>query len=172
RWFRLFTADALGVESFEGETPLHMLFERGSASAVNLLIDYCATDMNSELLSKRRARDGNTPLHLLFARREPALIKTLLDNRYLHIDQSVAATSNSAGMSVLQALLQHSQPALAFAWLHQGSLAHKQGLKAIFEGRPDIAWPDFLHGAIASGIMSPQLHWVRTELEQAGLIEQ
>ena len=171
QWNRLFSAEALAVETFAGETPLHILFENGAGSGINLLIDHCAMHLHSELLSQRRTSDGNTPLHLLFARREPALIKNLLDSRYLHIDQAVITTPNYADISVLQALLQHSQPASAFAWLHQGSLEHKQGLKTILDGSPAIGWPDFLRGAMAIDVMTPQLHWVRGELERMGLIE-
>ncbi|MGI9278479.1 MAG: ankyrin repeat domain-containing protein [Endozoicomonas sp.] len=141
------------------------------ALVVNLFIDNCATLLHSGLLSKRRASDDNTPLHLLFARREPSLIKTLLDSRYHHIDQSVAITTNHAGISALQALLQNSRPVSAVAWLHQGNLEHKRWLKAVFDDSPNMAWPELFHRAMANGVMTPQIHWVRGELERAGLIE-
>ena len=69
RYYHQITEAQLGAEALNGETLLHILFEKASPTAIARLIDNNAIDLNSELLGKNRASDGNTPAHLLFAQR-------------------------------------------------------------------------------------------------------
>ena len=165
------TSAELGTETLNGETPLHPLFEQVSASAIIRLIDASTIHFNSELLRKKRASDGYTPAHLLFARGDVALTRIFLDSRYHHIDRTLATTTNNAGVSVLQVLLQHSLPAVALPWLHQGNPEHKAFLKATFGTKPDIEWPELLNQARQHNQMTPQLHWVMKELESVSIEE-
>ena len=176
RWFGLITAEALATEDGNGETPLHKLFDKEFAPAVKRLIyrflETLATYFHPGVLSKKRLSDGNTPLHLLFTKADPTLIKMLLDNCYLQLDREVVTTTNEAGESILQTMLQNSNPATAVAWLHQGSPELRQIFKALLDTNPVMEWPELLHRASACEASVPQLGWVREALESVDLTEE
>ena len=111
RYYHQITRAELSAEALNGETLLHILFEKASPTAIARLIDNNTIDLNSELLGKNRARDGNTPAHLLFARGDNALTTTFLNRHSHYIDNTVATATNHVGVSVLQVLSQHYQPA-------------------------------------------------------------
>ena len=158
----------LSAENLKGNTPLHILFEEASHSAIIRLIDTCAIHLYSGLLCQQRTGDGNTPLHLLFSKGNAALTQAILDSRYHHIDRAVVTTTNKAGVSILQALLRHSKPVSALSWLHQGHLEHKQSLTSILSVNPDLPWSAFL---CQSGAITPQLQWAMEELNIANTEE-
>ena len=169
KWAQLVTPEALATKASGGETPLHRLFEKALSPGVNQLVerflDRCAMHLSQKLLSKKRRSDGNTPLHLLFAKASPELTRKLLDKCYLHLGREVAVTTNKAGQSILQTLLQNSNPATAIAWLHQGNPEHRHKLNALLNTNPVMEWPELLHRASVYEASVPQLGWVREALE-------
>ena len=176
QWAQVIIPEALATEALGGETPLHRLFEKVPSPGVNQLLerflDHFAMHLSQELLSKKRRSDGNTPLHLLFAKANPELTRKLLDKCYLHLGREVAFTTNKAGESILQTLLQNSNPATAMVWLHQGNPERRQIFKALLNTNPVMDWPKLLRRASVYEALVPQLGWVKETLDPEQLSSQ
>ncbi len=159
------TGFMLGDVAHNGETPLHILFEQGSSSAIQRLIDLYKNYLDSQVLSRKRAIDGYTLLHLLFARGDISLTKAFLDS--FDFNYLTGLTTNHAGVSVLQMLLQHASPAAASTWLRATLVhVHKQLLKTLLETNPELSWDELFQRAGQLQVRSHRLDWLKVEREK------
>ncbi|WP_257274733.1 hypothetical protein, partial [Endozoicomonas sp. SESOKO4] len=163
--YSLMSDAMLGAVAHNGETPLHILFEQGSSSTIQRFNDGCgAIYLYSRALGRKRTIDGYTPLHLLFARGDIALTKAFLDSGYF--DYLTGLTTNHAGVSVLQMLLQHASPAAALSWYRLGDPEHQQLLKTLLEINPELSWDELFQQAELLQVRSLRLGWLKEEREK------
>ncbi|WOG30284.1 ankyrin repeat domain-containing protein [Endozoicomonas sp. 8E] len=164
--YSLMTDAMLVAEAHNGETPLHILFGQGSSATIERIIEGCRIYLDSKVLGKKRAIDGYTPLHLLFARGNNSLTKAFLGRVYF--DYLIGLTTNHAGVSVAQMLLQHTSPAAASSWL-LANLEHKheQLLKTLLESNPELSWDELFQQARLLQVRSHRLDWLKEEREKS-----
>ena len=90
----LLTSEILAMPNHKGETPVDILFQKGSVNTMKRFIKACSEHPTGDILGKQDETNGNTSLHALLARADPTLIKTIQHDTAITISPELTPDSN------------------------------------------------------------------------------